>query len=65
MRYLLNVNSRTIHNADSRDGRCRLNLLKDENKMQFPSFEEAMHCLPGGNKPTKPCVFCLGKDYSG
>ena len=65
MKYLLNISSRTVHRADSRDGRCKLKLLRDENKVLFHSYEDAVSFLPQGRKPTKPCAFCLGKDYEG
>ena len=60
MKYLLNLTSRTIHNACSVDGRCKIDLIRDENKKEFDLLEEAMNYLPEGDKPTKCCAFCFG-----
>lgn len=43
MTYLLNINSRTIHNAASQDKRCRLAQMQECNKMLFSSYQEAMN----------------------
>ena len=64
MRYLLNINGRTVHNANSKGKRCKIHLIAEENKAYFDSFQEAMNYLPKGNKPTKACTFCLGRDYN-
>ena len=61
--YLLNVNSRTIHNATSTDGRCRITLMQECNKKYFSSYQEAKNYLPKGKKTVGPCSFCLGADY--
>lgn len=63
MKYLLNVNSRTVHDAFSVNRQCRIHLMAEENKMVFDSFQDAMKYLPDGKKPTKPCTFCLGRNY--
>lgn len=63
MKYLLNVNSRTIHNAYSVNKQCRIHLMAEENKLLFDSFQEALNYLPEGKKPTKSCTFCLGRNY--
>lgn len=63
MRYLLNLNSRTIHNADSGKGQCKLHLIGNGNKKIFSDYWEAKNFLPEGKKAAGPCAFCLGKDY--
>ena len=63
MKFLLNLNRRTIHNAASWDGRCRLTQISEDNKKIFPSYQAAKDYLPSGNRPTHPCPFCLGADY--
>lgn len=64
MTYLLNINSRTIHNAASQDKRCRLAQMQECNKMLFSSYQEAMNYLPKGKKNPGPCSFCLGTNYN-
>ena len=59
MPYLLNINSRTIHDSNSIDGRCRIGMIREEHKLIFETLDEALHVLPAGKKPTKICSFCL------
>ena len=40
MSYVVNINSRTIHNSKSTDGRCKLNLIRDEHKLHFENLED-------------------------
>ena len=63
MKYLLNLSSRTIHDATSTNGRCKIGLMHEENKMIFGTYQEAKDYLPTGRKNTAPCSFCLGSDY--
>ena len=58
--YLLNINSRTIHDAFSTNGRCKLGLIREENKKLFSCYWDARYFLPDGKKVTAPCSFCLG-----
>lgn len=61
--YLLNINSRTIHDAYSTNGRCKIGMIREENKMLFTSYWIARRFLPDGRKATGPCSFCLGTHY--
>ena len=61
--FLLNLNSRTIHDANSTDGRCKLGMINSGNMRTFNTFEEAKNYLPDGKKVAKPCSFCLEKDF--
>ncbi|MBQ2895731.1 MAG: hypothetical protein IJE26_03375 [Oscillospiraceae bacterium] len=58
MGYVLNSNSRTVHDADSRDGRCRLSLIREENRFEFETLEEAMEYLPNAVR----CPYCIHKE---
>ena len=62
--FLLNLNTRTIHDANSTNSQCRLKLINDGNKKEFSTFLEAKNYLPDGKKAAKPCSFCLGKDFT-
>ena len=64
MKYLLNINSRTIHNANSKNGRCKISMIAEGSRIYFDSFQEALTYLPNGKKSAAPCSFCLGKDYT-
>ena len=63
MEYLLNIHTRTIHDADSTNGSCQIKNVLDGNKIIFTNYFEAKNYLPKGKKETTPCTFCLGKDY--
>ena len=62
-KFLLNVNTRTIHNYASKDQRCRISQMQECNKIVFESYFEAKQYLPLGKKSASPCSFCLGAKY--
>lgn len=62
--FLLNIGSRTIHCAESEDGRCKLQLIKECNRIMFETYGEAKNYFPRGGKEATPCSFCLGPNYS-
>lgn len=53
MKYLLNTNSRTVHNADSHDGRCRLSLIREEHRLVFSDIGSAIVIFTRGKKANK------------
>ncbi len=60
-RYVLNVNSKTVHDTRNCDGRCRLNLMREENKIYFDTLEEALSYLKTEKCIVKKCSFCIEK----
>lgn len=58
-RYLLNLNSRTIHDTNCTDGRCKLKNIRPENKKFFETFEEAWNFPDQNNHINKKCSFCI------
>lgn len=57
--YLVNTNSKKIHLANSTDGRCKIESMRDEYKVYFDTLEEAM-AYPSKERPlAKKCSFCL------
>ena len=57
--YLLNTNSKRIHISNSKDGRCKIGLMRDEYKVYFETLQEALD-YPNSEKPLgEPCSFCL------
>ena len=55
MGYVLNSNSRTVHDLKSADGRCRLAKIKEENRFEFETLEEALDYLPNVVR----CRYCI------
>ncbi len=58
-RYLLNTNSKRIHLASSKDGRCKIKSMRDEYKIYFDTLEEALIYPSADNPLAKKCAFCL------
>lgn len=63
MAFLLNLSTRTIHDAASTNKRCRITQIHEDNKMAFATYQEAKDFLPSGRRIAAPCSFCLGADY--
>lgn len=59
MRYVLNLGNRKLHDCRKADGRCKLKLINESNKMEFDSIEEAISYMPKGNHTIKFCTFCM------
>lgn len=59
MRYLLNINSGKIHDCSKRDGRCKINQIREENKKYFETLEEAMEYPDKESRIGRKCTFCL------
>jgi len=58
MGYVLNSNSRTVHKLDSKDGRCRLCKIQEENRFEFETLEDALDYLPN----SVPCRYCIPEE---
>lgn len=58
MSYILNLRSRTVHRAASRDNRCQLQRLNPENALEFSSPEEALNYFSGPDRARR-CPYCL------
>lgn len=58
-RYLLNTNSKKIHDLENSDGRCKINCMREEFKQFFDTLEEAMS-FPSSEHPlAQKCSFCF------
>ena len=58
-KYLLNTNSKKIHLTESKDGRCKINEMREEYKVYFDSLQEALS-YPTAEKPLgRKCSICL------
>ena len=62
-KYLLNTNSKRIHLADSKDGRCRISLMREEHKVFFDTLCDAQ-TYPTSEHPLAKgcCAFCVGEE---
>lgn len=58
-RFLLNVNSKKIHDLERIDGRCKIKSMREDYMVYFDSLEEAL-AYPSPQEPlAKPCTFCV------
>ena len=58
-RYLLNTNSKKIHDLENSDGRCKISCMREEFKQFFDTLEEAMS-FPSSEHPlAQKCSFCF------
>ena len=58
-RYLLNTNSKKIHDLENIDGRCKISCMREEYKQFFDTLEEAMSFPSKVNPLGKTCKFCI------
>lgn len=58
MGYVLNSSSRTVHDLETTDKRCRLSQIKEENRFEFETLAEALDYLPN----TVRCRYCINED---
>ena len=58
-RYLLNTNSKKIHDMNMISTRCRVNIMREEYKKYFATLEEALNFPTKEHPLAKPCVFCI------
>lgn len=62
-KYLLNTNSKRIHLAASKDGRCKIALMRDEYKMFFDDLRDAKTYPTSENPLAKGCcAFCIPQE---
>ncbi len=61
MRYVLNISTRKLHDTQCSDGRCKLDSIKDTNRKEFETLDEANTYLPVGNKTIDYCGICMKK----
>lgn len=58
-RYLLNTNSKKIHDIKSGDGRCKIQSMREEYKVYFDTLEEALEYPSKENPIAQKCSFCI------
>ena len=57
-RYLLNTNSKKIHDLKFSDGRCKISGMKEECKVYFETLEAAEKYPSASNPLGKRCSIC-------
>lgn len=57
--YILNTNSKKIHDVRAADGRCKIGIMKPECVIMFHTLEEALSYPSPATPLGKPCRFCI------
>lgn len=60
-RYLLNTNSKKIHDLRNTKGNCRIKVMKKEYIQYFDSLEEALNYPSSEHPLAQKCSFCFEK----
>ena len=60
-RFLGNIGNKKLHALDYTDGRCKIDGIKEENRVLFDSLEEGL-AFPSKEEPAlRKCGICIKK----
>lgn len=59
--FVGNIGTKRLHSVRFADGRCKLNSIKPENKVEFDTLEEGFHYPSPERKILIPCAICIPK----
>lgn len=59
--FVGNLGTKKLHSIAYADGRCKINSIKEENKICFATYEEGMNYPSLGRKIFAPCAICISK----
>ena len=58
-RYLLNTNSKKIHDLENVKGSCRIKIMRKEYMQYFDSLEDALNYPSSEHPLAQKCSFCF------
>lgn len=58
-RYLLNTNSKRIHDLNNQKANCRISQMREEYKMYFDTLDEALEHPSKENPLGRKCSWCF------
>lgn len=59
--FVGNIGTKKIHSVAFADGRCRLNTMKAENRVEFESLEAGLNYPSKDRRIFAPCAICITK----
>ena len=59
--FVGNLGTKKLHSITYADGRCKINSIKEENKICFTTYEEGMNYPSFDRKIFAPCAICISK----
>lgn len=59
--FVGNIGTKRLHSVRFADGRCKLNSIKPENKVEFDTLEEGFHYPSPERRVLIPCAVCIPK----
>lgn len=57
--FIGNRGTKKLHSVDYRDGRCKLDQIKEENKITFVTLEEGLNYPDPQTAILTECSFCI------
>lgn len=60
-KFIGNIGTKTLHVREYVDGRCRINQIRAERKVEFDTLEEALRYPEGGSPIFHECGVCFRK----
>lgn len=58
-RYILNTNSKRIHDLKYADGRCKIDDMNESYKISFDSLDDALNYPDKDNPLARQCTICI------
>lgn len=62
--FIGNIGTHKLHSVRFADGRCKLDIMKPENKVEFDTLEEGLNYPSTDRKALIPCAVCIPKYQS-
>lgn len=59
--FIGNIGTHKLHSVRFADGRCKLDSMKPENKVEFDTLEEGLNFPNTDRKALFPCAICIPK----
>ena len=64
-KFIGNIGTKTLHVVKYKDGRCRIDQIRAERKIEFDTLEEALRYPEGGSPIFHECGVCFPKMRKG
>lgn len=60
-KFIGNLGTKRVHSATYADGRCKLDKIKEENRIEFESLEAGLNYPSAERRILAPCGICIPK----
>ena len=59
--FVGNLGTRKLHSVAYADGRCKIDTIKEENRVPFATYEEGMNYPSSDRRIFAACAICIPK----